>query len=133
MSSETPTTPKRMKEVFQMFLSELIEEEAVPVHPIPTRTNVSIDESQLAMLALPSLDHLSDESICNLYSFEVGVRFLQMHVEELIERELLMYMFSSPFVSADQLLELLHDPVVLAERDGSFLDHLLANPNIYES
>jgi hypothetical protein len=124
---------KAVKPAFAFCFENLQEEIDHDIKTIFTR----IDEfSQLPPLielfSANNLDELSDECIYNLYSFKAGVQFLMHHLEDLIDRGLLMYMFSCPFLNEELLMSLILSPLVLENCEDSFLNHLAKNPNIYE-
>lgn len=124
---------KALKPAFAFCFENLIEEIDNDIRTIPTRTDEFIQLPQLNdLFGADNLDELSDECICNLYSFKAGVQFLMHHLNELNDRGLLMYMFSSPFLDEELLMDLILSPLVLENCEDSFLHHLAKNPNIYQ-
>jgi hypothetical protein len=135
MSSDTTTyfNGKALKPAFAFCFENLLEEIDHDIKTIPTRADVFIHLPQLnELFESDNLDEISDECICNLYSFREGVQFLMHHLDELNDRGLLMYMFSCPFLDEELLMELLLSPLVLENCEDSFLNHLAKNPNIYQ-
>ena len=103
------------------------------VELIPTRNDQFIELSKLIALSKSkNLAELNDDSIKNLYSFAEGVQFLWLHKEELYHRGLLIYMFASPFVAEEKLIELIYDPFIIENCNDNFICYLANNPNIYE-
>lgn len=125
---------KMIKPVFAFCFENLCEEIDHNIRTIPTRAD---GFSHLPLLTelfeSNNLDDLSDECIYNLFTFEQGVQFLMNHLEDLCDRGLLMYMFSSPFLTEEPLMELMMSQLVLENCEDSFLNHLAKNPNIYQS
>lgn len=135
MSFETPVyiNGKLVKQAFWFCFEGVIDVLSKDIRLIPTRYDHMINISEINIVdKITDLDSLTDETICNLYSFKEGVQFLLMHIKDLCDRQLLMYMFSSPFMDDEELMKLLLDQIVLDNCDDSFLDHLAHNPNIYE-
>ncbi len=115
---------RTVKVEFELWFEDI--DDLDTIVPLPTRSDRFIE--------LPNtiaLSQLSDQSILSLYLFKEGVVYLYLHLEELSRRSLLMYMFSSPFVTRDQLLELLYGPL-LSNYDQRCLEHLVHNKLIYE-
>ena len=107
--------------------------EVPDVELIPTRNDQFIELSKLIALSKSkNLVELTDGCIKNLYSFAEGVQFLWLHKEELYHRGLLIYMFASPFVTEEKLIELIYDPFIIENCNDNFICYLANNPNIYE-
>lgn len=121
---------RKIKPVFADWFDDIDNIELVK--GLPIRVDNFICESMLLATGPIKLRELSNETILNLYMFAEGVRFLYLHLEELSNRNLLMYMFSSPFLSEAQLLELLHGPLMANNYHDSYLEHLASNELIYE-
>jgi hypothetical protein len=122
---------KVLKKEFE-FLFENVEEINI-VRLIPTRNDELISLDKLFQLSKDiNLSSISNECIYNLYTFLEGVQFLFNHISELQNRGLLMYMFSSPFLTVEQLQMLIYDSIIFENCDDTYIDHLVYNPNIYE-
>jgi hypothetical protein len=102
------------------------------VDAIPTRTDCKLSKYSLERLnTIESLDVYSNGFILNLFAFPQGLHFLLNHKQELLDRGLIMYLFSSPFMLDDMLLDLLNDNDIIEYCDDSWLEHLYINPNIW--
>lgn len=121
-----------LKPTFAFCFDNLVEEINHNIRTIPTRVD-SFEQPPLNnTFNATDWDWITDDCIYNLYTFRAGVQFLMQHLDELNERGLLMYMFSSPFIEEDELLKLLLSPLILENCQDCFLDHLAKNPNIYQ-
>lgn len=120
-----------IKKDFQVYFDGI--ERIYPITPIDIRTNYYIPMIDLFTLAgIDSLKEYSKEFIMNLFSFEEGVQVLLHCRYELAQMDLMMYIFSSPFVSDKVLLELLDDEKIIKHANDNWIEHLYANPNIRE-
>lgn len=125
---------KAVKEAFKFCFEDMDTAINDDILLISTRSDQFMELPQLiALFDSDNLDHLTDSSIYNLYSFREGVQFLYHYLDDLCDRGLLKHMFSSPFVTDEKLMELLISPLVLENCEDCFLDHLAQNPNIFES
>lgn len=107
--------------------------DTIPKVKLISICNNNLDLNKILIMSKSiRFNDLSDNCIKMLYSFDAGVQFLFLHQKELYYRHLLMYMFSSPFIKEEQLLEMLHDPFIIENCDDTFLDYFANNPNIYQ-
>lgn len=119
-----------IKESFQMYFDGM---EVYSVVPIPIKTNYYLPMSDLILLSqITSLESYSLEFIMNLFTFEEGIQVLLRCRNDLIQNGTIMYLFSSPLVPEQVLLELLDDNDIIRYANDNWLEHLYANPNIQE-
>ena len=120
-----------IKKDFQVYFEGI--EYIYPDTPIDIKTNYYIPMTDLfALASVDSLEGHSKEYIMNLFTFEEGVQVLLHCKYELAQMDLMMYLFSSPFVSDKVLLELLDDEKIIKYANDNWIEHLYANPNIRE-
>lgn len=120
-----------IKDSFQVYFEGV---ESIPkVTPIPINRDhyVSMDDL-IALSQIESLHNYSSEFIQNLFTFSEGVQVLLKRKSDLSLTGLTMYLFSSPFVSECDLLDLLNDEAFIGYAEDSWMEHLYANPNIHD-
>lgn len=120
-----------MKESFRPYFEEY--EEINDVFRAATRPDCKIPKSIIDRLyTIQSLNEYPNEFIMNLFAFLEGIQLLLNHKQDLIDRGLFIYILSSPFVPEETLLEILNDEDIIGYCNDSWLEHLYANPNIWD-
>lgn len=97
---------------------------------LPVRTDIILDCFEFDLAT--NIQTLSDNCLLNLFAFKSGVSLLSKQIDLLISRDILQYLFSSPFMDEESLLALLMDQRVIDSSQDIYLEHLARNPNIYD-